>query len=187
LPANANTASFPLMIRSNAWLPAAQTVAVTLRHGSGYSAGASNTVHFVLPARAVRFIGWQAYHFTEAELLDDSVSGLLAAPAGDDVPNLLKYAFSLKPWETRTPADFPAATLSGEHLTLVYTRSKWLSDVLFHVEASGELDHWSSHPDEVEVVEVLDLGDYERVTVRDRQRVSEADQRFLRLKIELLP
>jgi hypothetical protein len=52
---------------------------------------------------------------------------------------------------------------------------------------SGDLETWSSNPADVEIVEVLNLGDYERVTARDRSSVSETSPRFMRLQVEKLP
>jgi endonuclease I len=41
---------------------------------------------------------WRVMHFTLAELLDDSLSGPLADPEGDGLPNLLELAFNLDPF-----------------------------------------------------------------------------------------
>jgi hypothetical protein len=188
MPANvSNTVSFGLGVSSNAWLHQPRTVVVTLLHGSGYSAGVSNTVQFVLPARAVQFAQWQTYYFNSVQLADPLISGPDAAPAGDDVPNLLKYAFSLNPWEARSWAEFPNPELQSGRLTLTYTRNKWINDLSFRAEVSGDLETWSSNPADVEIVEVLNLGDYERVTARDRSSVSETSPRFMRLQVEKLP
>lgn len=188
LPANiSNTVSFALGVSSNAWLPEPRTVVVSLLHGSGYSAGVSNTVQFVLPAKPVRLAQWQTYHFTPAELQNPLVSDPDAAPAGDDVPNLVKYAFSLNPWEVRSWDEFPQPELQAGHLTLTFTRNKWISDLNSRVEVSDDLETWSADPAAVEIVEVLNLGDYERVTARDRSSSSETSPRFMRLKIERLP
>lgn len=187
LPANSSNVSFTLTVNSNAWLPEARTVVVSLRHGSGYSAGVSNTARFMLPARSVRFAQWQAYHFNAEELQNPLASGPDVAPAGDDIPNVVKYAFSLNPREARTWADFPSPALEQGRLTLTYTRNKWISDLSFRPEVSGDLSAWSSNAADVEIVEVLNLGDYEQVKARDRHAVSETSPRFMRLKLEPQP
>src|SRR5262249_30691896 len=45
--------------------------------------------------RLTGFDLWRATNFTTAELSDPAISGERAAPAGDGVPNLLKYYFGL--------------------------------------------------------------------------------------------
>lgn len=183
-PANLNLISFQLAVRTNAYLPQARNVVIALAHGAGYSAGVSNVVRFTLPARPVRLDDWRAYYFDDAQLADAQVSGPLAAPAGDDVPNVVKYAFGLSPWEPRTFDDFPSATVEGNHLTLVYERQKGFADLVFRPKVSGDLIDWSSGLADIETVSVIDMGAFERVTLRDRTSMLESPRRYMALEIE---
>jgi hypothetical protein len=183
LPANSAAVAAELNVSGSAWLPQARSVAVRLVNGSGYSAGASNTVHFILPARPVVFANWQAHYFTSQQIDDQAVGGPSASPANDGIPNLIKYAFCMDPWLPRDWSDFPAAVLDQGRLRLTYTRSKWITDVTFRAEVSSDLQTWSDDPAEIEIIEVVDLGDYERLTARDRRSTGETSPRFMRISI----
>ncbi len=107
-------------------------------------------------------------------------------PSGDGIENLLKYALGLNPhlserghmpWETIQQID-------GEnYLTLTFTRPGNLTDVIYHVEASGDLADWTSPA--VQYGEPVENGDGTvTVTYRDSEPIGEADRRFLRLRVE---
>ena len=124
---------------------------------------------------------WQALHFTVAQLADPTISGYYAAPAGDGIPNQLKYALGLKAF---TPSVLPIATdietVSGNrYLRLTVTRSPAPSDVTVAVEVSGQLsaDGWNSTDTVVEVDTPTTL------VVRDNIPVGSTTKRFIRLKV----
>jgi hypothetical protein len=88
--------------------------------------------------------------------LDEADKGPMADPAGDGVPNVLKYAFGLDPMDaeaasrrgTPTEAGFPVPHRTAESTTgiaLRYRRDTELTDLTFHPEwsaALGGAENW---------------------------------------------
>ncbi|MCC5840650.1 MAG: fibronectin type III domain-containing protein [Opitutales bacterium] len=90
---------------------------------------------------------WRALHFTPEEMADPAISGPLADPTGSGVPNRLRHAFGLDPWEN--PGGFlPEVVAVGEegqvYLEMRYQRDLEASGVAIVVEASADLVDWTS-------------------------------------------
>ena len=93
------------------------------------------------------YASWQNTVFTQAQLSNPAVSGDTASPAGDGIPNLMKYALNLNPWANGTgglPAGAIATTGSGNYLDLTYTQSLAATDLTFLVQVSTDLKTWNS-------------------------------------------
>jgi hypothetical protein len=136
----------------------------------------------------VGFDLWRSTNFTAMELTNAAISGESAAPAGDSVPNLVKYYLGL-PAKAIAPSDrLPQGSLSAVsnllHLALIYERDKAALDVNAFAEVSADLAGWLSGPSYTETADVTDLGVRERVTVRDRTPISAAPARFMRLRLQ---
>ncbi|MFN7138305.1 MAG: hypothetical protein ACK4UN_03085 [Limisphaerales bacterium] len=181
-PAHVTSVNFSLPLKTNAWVPTARTVTVRLKHGVGYSAGETNQVTFNLAARPVSFDSWKTFHFSDGDLLDPAISGEQAAPSGDRIPNLLKYAFGLSPLENVPAEALPKPFIHQDKLTLTYERNKALTDLSYSEEVSSDLQEWTSDASQVEVLENVDLGATRRITVQDRFPMT-LPQRFMRLKV----
>ena len=108
----------------------------------------------VASGQADTYLEWKQRVFTESEQADPAVSGELAAsPAGDGIPNLLKYAFGLDPHQDgslampRIGSVETVDPVSGETLvypTITYQRvsSNPPSDLYFVPEISFDLHGW---------------------------------------------
>ena len=95
VPAGAGSAAVPVTaLNRHGGRP--RTVAVVLAVGgsAGYTVGNPNTA-IVFVAGETGYDAWRAAHFTDADFLNDAVSGPAADPDGDGVPNLLEYALGL--------------------------------------------------------------------------------------------
>jgi sugar lactone lactonase YvrE len=129
------------------------------------------------------YSGWKNLHFTPEELADPAISGYAAAPAGDGIANLLKYALNLDPWSPSF-AGLPTpgiTTVSGtDYLSLTYTPAPLVDDITFLVEVSGDLNTWNSGPG---FTLPVDTENPSTVTVQDATPMSSAPRRFIRLKI----
>jgi pectate lyase len=103
----------------------------------------SATSDFALLMFETGFEAWQSTNFTALQLNDPSFSGPNAAPAGDGVVNLVKYALGLPPL---VPAKQPLAGVSynGGEAVLAYHRPASVNDVVYRVEAGTDLIAWSS-------------------------------------------
>jgi hypothetical protein len=44
------------------------------------------------------FSAWQQANFSVDQLANSTISGYAVMPAGDNIPNLLKFALGLPPW-----------------------------------------------------------------------------------------
>ncbi len=128
---------------------------------------------------------WREQHFTPVELDDAAVSGDLAAPAGDGVVNVLKFAYGLAPKTAARRSDLPFAeflNVDGQsYLGLSFLRAKAAVDVTLVPETSADLAVWNSNDVTTEVRRV-DLGAQERILLRDRTPIAANSRRCLRLK-----
>jgi hypothetical protein len=181
-PANSNTLLVELSVHPLAWLPESRTVNISLVHGIGYSAGVNNQLQFTLSARPALYGQWQSHVFTSQEQENPEITRPSAAPAGDGVPNFVKYAFGIDPWIPTTLQDLPYASLHEGHLRMIFTRNKWISDIEYVPEVTGDLSSWNSGAEHIEI-SIQSQGDYEVVTVRDRHSTTNASSRFMRLLI----
>jgi hypothetical protein len=76
-------------------------------------------------------------------------------------------------------------TVSNElYLATSYERQKAATDVDCTAEVSPNLVSWFSGPAYTEIASLTDLGERERVTVRDRTPVPAAAARFMRLRLQ---
>lgn len=148
-------------------IDAAQVLA--LYEGDGEPAGSYDT--------------WVTANFTETEASDPAVSGPEVVLAGDDVSNLLKYAFGLDPKAPAPREELPAMGMAEGGLTLTYTRIKGATDVAYTVEGTTDLlMTWA--PETVQILVTEDRGDAERVTVWAPGLDGEV-RGFLRLRVVL--
>ncbi len=130
---------------------------------------------------AVTFAEWVA-----SEGISVEQSGLLDAPAGDGIPNLIKFALGL-PALTPSRADLPAPqrVVEGgeEHLALEFVLPADRVGVQLLLQGAEELGgEWT----DLEVTpEVLDAGAEGGQLVRllDPEPMSAHDRRFLRLRV----
>lgn len=138
-------------------------------------------------AGAPTFTAWRDGQFSVDELADPEISGPDADPDADGVTNLMEYALGGLPLSSSRDI-LPTVTLEehngAPHLTLTYERIKPADDLTFTVEASSEMGTWSSGG--TELVDTIDLGDRERVTVRQTQDIHSANRGFLRLRVDLV-
>lgn len=135
------------------------------------------------------YAGWQGNYFTAAEITDPAISGADATPAGDGVPNLLKYAANLNP----KVASAKAITAAGldrsmpglTYQTLTYRRAVAATDLTFTTEVNaGDLAAGWQPGGEL-VGNPVDNGDgTQSVTYRDDQPINAAHpSRFMRLRV----
>lgn len=107
--------------------------------------------HFVFPAEFIPgspgVNGWRASHFTSLELARAEISGDLADPDLDGLPNLLEYALGTAP-RAADPATaaMSVASLSSDptpRLRLVHRVGADLAGVAFDYETSTDLVTWT--------------------------------------------
>ena len=119
------------------------------------------------------FERWQFTNFSTVQLSDPGISGDLADPAGNGLPNLLDYALGIHPW---------AGTSSG-CLCLTFRRMQIASDITYHVQSSGDLVSWTEVWSSATVPYTGGTNASIQVTVPDTTLISGTNRRFMRLRV----
>jgi len=125
---------------------------------------------------------WRNSHFGNPSNVGAGANA--ASPAGDGVPNLIKYALGLNPPTPATAAQLPSGGIQPNggtnYLTLTVNRAADPSDITYIVEVSGNLPGgWVSDPlNTVTLTNTLT-----QLVVRDNTPVPAATARFIRLRV----
>lgn len=156
------------------------------------SAGRVTYSYFALP---VPMDDWRLLHFGTTPT-NAAVSGDLADPDFDHLPNFVEYALNLDPWQTSTStglASLLMVTNSAKYLALQFPCRQDAPDISCHVESSTNLMDWHTAAvysgtnrflNTHELMEVSRVGaGWQQILVRDASPVGAAPQRFLRLQI----
>jgi hypothetical protein len=124
---------------------------------------------------------WRANHFGNPSNV--GVGADTATPAGDGVPNLIKYALGLDPYTTAAPSQLPTGSIqpdSGQsYLTLTVNTVAQEPDVTYAVEVSGDLQTWTSGPP----FTVTLTNTATQLIVRDNIPFGSAIMRFIHLRV----
>jgi len=129
---------------------------------------------------------WQSYWFSAAQMANSAISGDNACPAGDGIPNLMKYALHLDPFTNGAgglPVEGVTAIGGNEYVTLSYTEVTAATDIEYIPEVSGDLLTWAAGPNQLGLVSVTPNpgGLTETVVVRDMIPTTPGVPRFIRL------
>jgi len=125
---------------------------------------------------------WRDNHFGNPSNIGAGANN--ANPAGDAVPNLIKYALGLNPLTPATAAQLPSGSIQLDggtnYLTLTVNRAAEPSDVTYIVEISSNLlSSWVSGP--LNTVTLTNTAT--QLVVRDTTPVPAATARFIRLRV----
>ena len=148
--------------------------------------GWANLQVFDLNETSSAFDMWRARHFSAEELDDPEISGEHASPAGDGMPNLLKYALGLDPRRPAAPEERPTVSLYDESLALLYRPDADAADVALVPEVSDNLLDWESGDAFVEVTEESVDG-ATLVRARSVESITDRSSLFIRLRAEREP
>jgi sugar lactone lactonase YvrE len=121
-------------------IPAIYYYRAIASNGGGTTIG--NVISLV-PANGSPFEIWQIASFG-SDAGNPAISGASACPAGDGVPNLLKYAFGKNPYNNTPRCSMPAMSLDAGSLGLTYTKVLAATDLDYIVEWSTDLLVWRS-------------------------------------------
>jgi hypothetical protein len=129
------------------------------------------------------FDEWRQIHFSEEARLDDTVSGSKATPAGDGVPNLIKYAMNRGPMDRIEPRELIFPDPTGVEFFRYRVRVD-VQDLQYTVWVSPDLLDWRTGPDHIQEIDRAAHEDpFEQVTVR--ALIPDGSNRaFARLEIE---
>lgn len=120
---------------------------------------------------------WKTDHFTDDIPEDQTAPD--AAPAGDGISNLMKYATGLPPLQPcGSVTTLTVRNVHGmPHLVLEWPVNPDATDVVFNVESSTDLKKWD---DEGVVIPTGSRGEYQDPAAIDNNA---PERRFLRLKV----
>jgi len=147
----------------------------------GAAWGSSFTVT-VLPS----FGSWKSQFFDNSQLSNPSISGDMAVPAGDGIPNLMKYALNLNPMSygrRGLPVVSSTSTGGANYLTFMYTQVASATDISYIPQVSSDLKTWYSGTANIGIVSVSGNGSIQTVTVQDLTPMGGANRRFMRLLV----
>jgi hypothetical protein len=124
---------------------------------------------------------WRDTNFGNPSNVGAGANG--ADPAGDDVPNLGKYALGLNPFAVASASELPQVSLqtngANTYLTLTVNRAATVPDVSYIVQVSGDLTNWVSGGTNTDILTNTPT----QLVVSDTVPVSDAVERFIRLAV----
>jgi hypothetical protein len=137
-------------------------------------------------------VQWREEYFG-LNLSTESIAGDYANPAGDGIPNLLKYAFGLNPTQQVTNG-LPVVTVVNGFLQVSFNRPDTDTDITYIVETSDDLVNWvqgstytesGNIPDQGDTFEVsnFDSDGVDTIVVRDSVPISSVPARFMRVVV----
>ena len=175
IPAGAETIDVPIVPIANDRVDGDRTVTLTLVETGSYGIGSNRAATVTITDKP--FDRWRGQKFGPAA--NDPPAADAADWDMDGLQNILEYALNLEP----TAADvrpLPLPKIVNDHLTWSYVPNTAARDVFLIVEASTDLQQWSSA--DVEEIRVINPEPPERVTIRYRPAVSLSPHAFLRLR-----
>jgi len=127
---------------------------------------------------------WLRANFTPTQLANPQISGNSAAPAGDGLPNLVKYALGLPPFVPATNVLNPH--ISNGYFTFTYPRSLAATDVAITLQTSTSFTNWQSGPAYFQQVNVVDEVTNQLITTQAASPVSANTNAYVRLQVTKL-
>jgi hypothetical protein len=96
----------------------------------------------------LNFNDWKGRFFNSTQLNDSSVSGPLANPEKDGVPNLLKYLFNIDPTQPMDDSDRAALPVLGVatngDLTLTFREYTLETGITINLQTSSDMRTWTT-------------------------------------------
>jgi hypothetical protein len=124
---------------------------------------------------------WRNTNFGNPSNVGAGANG--ASPAGDGIPNLIKYALGLNPLAVAAAGQLPLASLresdGNVYLTLTANRAAIAPDVTYLAQVSGDLINWVSGGTNTVTLTNVPT----QLVVRDNVPASAAGQRYIRLSV----
>jgi hypothetical protein len=166
-----------------------QNITLNLTAGSNYNLGTPDSASVQLLDSPYNV--WKIAEFGSLAAAQSPDAADSATPAGDNIPNLLKYALGIHPLSTYQPdtLGIPAVTLDntlGTRLTLTYTRpNPNPTDINYFIESTGNVITGPWIPLTLENgYPIQNNNGTETLKAADTETNTTATQRFIRLRVE---
>lgn len=150
--------------------------------GDGYSVNNTNLIPVttISPAES-----WRSQYFGSPN--NSGIGADTNAPAGDGIPNLVKYALGISNVLTPATNGMPEMKVTNNKLSLTFNRQRDATDVIYEVQASGDLFGFSNSPTVLWSSASNAYGGgtnaSHAVTVQDSVDANATNRRFMRLQI----
>jgi hypothetical protein len=134
------------------------------------------------------FAIWQSLYFG-VNANSPNVSGALANPSGNGLPNLLQYAIGSNPLADTPTAPLPtvAPALSSTdgkwYLALTATLDATASGITVGGEVSADLQTWNSDPNDLRVVSDSTVGAVRTLILQDATAIGATAHHYIRLRV----
>ena len=121
-------------------------VRITFQQGAGGTAGNNRFDNFTvegdeLDVQPGTYAYWRNEWFTGTDRFDEGVSGPEATPAGDGVPNIMRYAHGVGPYDPVAHL-LPVLVKAGGTHQFRFRFDPALTDLVWKVKASNDLGTW---------------------------------------------
>jgi hypothetical protein len=138
----------------------------------------TNTITTISPVDS-----WRSQYFGSSA--NSGAAADTSSYIGDGVANLIKYALGLNP-TLPVSSGLPEAKIMNNRLAITFNRMKSATDIVYEVQASGDLFGWGNSTviwSSTSTAYTGGTNDSESVTVQDTVPADAANQRFMRLQI----
>lgn len=171
IPAGQSTISLQLSPVSDSLAQGDRSVGVKV--GSDFAIVSDSSQSAMLTIKDKPFDAWRFSIFSTTELSNASISGELADPDGDELVNLIEYAFGLNP-KLPNPTAAVIGTTSG-YLVVSAAKNHTASDIAWSAQVSSDLENWT--PAQTTINSATNF------EARDTDLIEDAARRFIRIKI----
>jgi len=124
------------------------------------------------------------------DINDPSISGWFKDPEGDGAVNILEYAFALNPLlvDSANLLTYQMVENSGnDYLSITFTRPADAININYLPRVTGNLlGTWDTGASFTEIHQIIDNGDTETLTIRDKVSLGSVPSRFMTIDIEVL-
>ncbi|MEK7949355.1 golvesin C-terminal-like domain-containing protein [Luteolibacter soli] len=185
IPAGAKTATLTIMPKFDTLHEGAETLTIEAVPPSGMYAGVTTKASLVVvDPDDSPFSGWQAAHFSVAQLDDVNISGENADPDGDGITNLMEYFAGYDPLVQQASfvSSGKMAVEGVDYFSITYPRAPG-TGLLGVPEVSTNLQVWNAGDTFLAKSADADPDALQQVLVRSRTATSAASRQFLRLKV----
>ncbi|HZI32830.1 MAG TPA: FAD-dependent oxidoreductase, partial [Candidatus Binatia bacterium] len=143
LPAGVTKSQITILPYTNSAPVGEKSVTISVATNAAYRVGSLNSANILIedvPINAWRF------NYFGANATNEAIAGDMADPAGDGVPNLMKYALGLDPNQpAHQPLITPELSTNG-YFQIIYARpDPPPADISYRLESSNDLSTWCTN------------------------------------------
>jgi hypothetical protein len=182
IPSGAATANVIISPLTNAQPVGNKTVALSIASDPAYTVGNLSTAKVTVSDTPIN--NWRFQYFGN-NATNASLAGDNASPAGDGVPNIMKYALGLNPTQPTAEPLFAFGIDTNGNFGISYTRpDPPPADIAYNVDASDDLTIWCTNSQCVSApIIVIHTNNTATVTSESDSAVQSSIKKFLRLNI----